>query len=233
MSRLLWIASLMLALISTSAFSRWDVENDVDAMTDRATVVARSTNSEGHRVSIYRRDDGSVWMNFRISDASFDLLSPQVAPMFRVDDRKAHNLGDVKRLQELVPSLPKGYFWEPKWINVRIWDGSNEKGRSSELADLMTGERAVFRYFLSTGGSRDTRFDLAGARDAIAKAAGIEGQLDALGGAEHLASALAAERKACEANAVNEDFAVCAARYERCRIDSSGSMESFRACVKP
>lgn len=230
MKRLLCVAAC--ALTPWYALASWQIENDVDAMSDRVTAVATTTNGDGHSVSIYQRDDGSVWMNFRVSDASFDLLSPKIAPMFRVDGRKAHSLDDVKRLQELVPSFPKGYFWEPKWINVRIWDGwARQKGRSHELIDLMAGERVVFRYYLSTGGAKDTVFDLTGAEEAIAVAAGLRGEIEAMEGAERLTAAVASARKACEANAVNEDYSVCAARYERCMEATAGNIEAFEACA--
>jgi hypothetical protein len=51
------------------------------------------------------------------------------------------------------------------------WHSSEAEGRTKALDELMQGTSVLFRYYLSTGGSKDMTFSLVGARPAIAQSA--------------------------------------------------------------
>lgn len=163
---------LFLLLQIVTAHATWNVETKTDSMTDEKRRTAKILNSAGHSLSIYRHSSGAVWVNFSLSNRSLEQLSPDKPPSFRVDKNEPHDIADDKRIQEMDVGL-QAYAWEPKWINFLIWHGKESEGRSTTLDQLMLGKSILFRYYLFTGGYKETTFNLDGAGPAIARALGI------------------------------------------------------------
>lgn len=146
----------------------WIVDERVDAMTDARKKSAMTFNDDGHGLAIYRLSDGSVWMNFVLDPKSLELLGDRL-PLFRIDKNKPVNIETMRGLQQLSRKLkqPKIYYKaEPRWVNFRIYHGEGPPS-SGTLHQLMTGEQVVFRYYLFTGGHKETQFSLSGAKRAI------------------------------------------------------------------
>jgi phosphoribosylformylglycinamidine (FGAM) synthase-like amidotransferase family enzyme len=78
----------------------------------------------------------------------------------------------MKDAQEMGLGI-HAYEWEPKWVNFLIWHGNENESIAKDLVHLMKGKRVVFRYYLSTGGHKDTSFTLKGSVSAITSAIGI------------------------------------------------------------
>ena len=163
--------AVALALLATlnSAHEGWVVKAERDSMTDKTQMSAVTVNALGHALSIYRRDDGSAWANFRLAARSPDILAPGRAPIYRVDKSEPEDLAGVQSLQARG-LISDQFAWEPKWVNWKLWHGNGGVGPASPLGQLMGGRTVVFRYFLVTGGSRETTFSLAGAGPVISRA---------------------------------------------------------------
>lgn len=186
-------AALLLTLISTifhpAAANGWEVRVSTDAMTDEERRVAVTQNEQGHRLSLYRIDSGAVWMNFAVSDSSLDLISGDRLIDYRVDKSKPVRLGEVAKMRDLGIVLTE---WEPKWVNFQIWHGKEDQGRRG-ITQLFEGDVLTVRYYLATGGYKDTRFSLKGAGPVMADAIGISLEADAA--TEDRANRIAAARR--------------------------------------
>ena len=181
--------ALVLALVGASlsvpqyANAQWQYEENVAVMTDETKRRAVVVNEKGHSFSVYRVSEGEhVWANFSISSDSFDQIDSDKPPMLRVDKHAPLDLQEVKKLGALLDSLEhvKGssYQWEPKWVNFLIWHGDVQQGLAAFLIQVMQGEKLTVRYYLPTGGYKDTVFSLVGSAPVIAQALDIPLEID-------------------------------------------------------
>jgi hypothetical protein len=160
------------------AWADWGTEERIDAMTDEVKKTAIVKNELGHTFSVYRiSPGGEVWGNFALSDGRFDQVDWEKPPIYRVDKEEPTNLERMKKMQEMGLGI-HAYEWEPKWVNFLIWHGKADEGVANDLVQLMEGQKVVFRYYLSTGGYKDTTFTLKGAASAISHAIGISSKID-------------------------------------------------------
>jgi len=98
--------------------------------------------------------------------------------------------------------------------------------------ELMEGEKVVFRYYLSTGGYKDTAFPLSGAAAAISTAVGIDAEIDhsAQRKAEEFKDAYTAESKKCQRDL--STFKRCLERLEVCRTQSEYDVDRSQNCIR-
>lgn len=168
------VPTLLLLGANIAAFgspNAWSVDRHVDSMTDRLVKKAVVRNPEGHELQIYREQEhGRVYGTFRISDDSSDILDPEELPIYRVDKREPERI--VGRAFEESTDIPSARA-KPKWVHFLLWHGEGRTAVAGTLRDLMDGDQVVFRYFLFTGGYKETRFSLEGAKEAIAEALDI------------------------------------------------------------
>jgi hypothetical protein len=167
-------AVAMSAIAHPAAADGWSLRVSTDAMTDKEHRVAVTENAQGHRLSVYRLESGAVWMNFAVSDGSLDLISSDKLIDYRVDKREPVRLQDAAKVRHLGIIMSE---WEPKWVNFQIWHGKENEGRNG-IAQLLEGETFTVRYYLATGGYKDTRFSLVGAAPVMAEAIGISVEPD-------------------------------------------------------
>ena len=218
--------------IQQSAFADWVVTKRIDVMTDETIRTATVTNQMGHRFSIYRISTGGpAWGNFRLSDQVFDQVDWAQPPIYRIDSNDPVNLSRMKTMQEMGLGI-QAYAWEPKWVNFLLWHGKQEEGLAKDLVHLMEGETLVFRYYLSTGGFKDTSFSLKGSGPAIAEAIGIDANVDHVvqEQTEAFKRAVLAEVTQCRENM--RTFKECFARVDACRTRSGGDTGNFRVCMQ-
>jgi len=142
----------------------WRAAQAVDSMSDKTVKMAIANSDRGDRVAIYRANDGSVWMNFSLSDQDPSTLANK-GFLFRIDKHAPHDTESNKGLEKLGIAA---YDWTPRWINTRIWHGKESDGRSSALDELMNGQMLTIRYYKFIGGWGETSFRLTDARQAIA-----------------------------------------------------------------
>jgi hypothetical protein len=171
MKKQLLLAALLAFSLSVNA-QQWRVETRRDSMTDEVKRTATITNQAGYSVSVYRGPGGAAWFNFALPTRSLGQISPKRAPVYRVDRHEPEDLDDLRRTSERSEAL-RLYTWEPGWVNAVIWHGDESEGRGASLEQLMNGKSLAVRYYLFTGGHRETTFPLTGAQSAISKALGI------------------------------------------------------------
>lgn len=174
------LAAAALVIFGT-AEAKWEFHEEIDAMTDENKKSAVVLNDSGHKLSIYRiPETGQVWANFQISSQSTDQLDPELPPKLRIDKNEPIDLANTRTTDEFLRRYEVGaaFDWKPKWVNFLIWHGQYEEGLSKILIQLMTGENAVVRYYLFTGGYKDTRFSLANAATSISQALMIPSIVD-------------------------------------------------------
>jgi hypothetical protein len=211
------------------AAAQWQVKEEKDSMTDAVRRTASVFNSEGHSLTVYRLPNDSVWMNFSLAERTTDQIASDKAPLFRVDKNSPHDLESEKRAQEMKLKMDF-YSWKPKFINFVIWHGKETDGRSTTLNELMTGATVLFRYYLPTGGYKETSFSLTQAGSAIATALGISQEVDLAKEAriQAMKSEVVAALKACVADRKN--FPACNQKLTSCRGEAKDDADLFRAC---
>lgn len=215
--------------VSQTVCAEWRIETRTDSMTDevKSTVVMR--NEAGHSLSFYRLEK-AIWMTFRLSDTSLDVLGDP-APMYRVDKHPPVDANITKQAQRRLGSaIPTLFVQEPKWINFRIWHGEGLIGEG--LRQFLSGQTVVIRYHLFTGGYRETSFSLVGLGAAMKTAFDIDADLDPSAADEErgLRGAFATRLKACFADhRVASDLDACRAKAMAC-VKKSRSGPGFDAC---
>ena len=226
------IAILVGLTIYSATFAYWTLDERIDAMTDEVKKTAVVVNDLGHTFSIYRvSEDGAVWGNFALSDGTFDQVDWGKPPIYRVDQNAPTNLARMKETQEMGLGI-HAYAWEPKWVNFLIWHGKEKEGISNDLVQLMEGQKVVFRYYLSTGGYKDTAFSLNGAASTISAAIGISPEIDhsAQQKNKEFRQALIAESERCRQNM--KTFRSCFTEVDNCKKQANQDIAKFKACLQ-
>jgi len=161
--------------------AEWVKNQKIDSMTDKEEKHAMIVNNEGHSFSIYRvGEGGKVWAQFRLASTSLDQLSVDQLPMYRVDKNEAQDLMELIRVTKLMKRLgtPMTFYTQkPKWINFQIWTGSESVCGPSgkKMAEVLDGSKLVIRYWLFTGGFKETEFDISSGRSVILDAIDSKG----------------------------------------------------------
>lgn len=230
------IRLMMLAFVVATgpAIAGWTLESTKDSMTDRTKKEASVQNEAGHRFTVYRGPNEAAWATFSVATSSGDTIAPRRAPMLRVDSFAPHDLETSRTVTESNVGV-RLYVWEPSFINFLVWHGKASEGRSTLLNELMSGNKVVFRYFLGTGGYKETTFSLDGAGSAIAESLGISLQADpekeaaiqAMRGAQAIA-----HRGCLQQGQRAVDLKVCLDKVDVCRRQANGDVPTFEACLR-
>ncbi|MEW6330216.1 MAG: hypothetical protein AB1560_02015 [Pseudomonadota bacterium] len=168
------IPFFFLVSISASYAAGWVVKTEVDSMTDERTHEAQTVNASGHSLHIYRLGDGSTWITFRLNGKSIEVLGEK-PPMMRVDKKEPFDFQLIKDLVRMNREtfrenpIKVAYRPEPKWVSASVYNGNDLPDRGP-IFDLMNGKKVTVRYYLFTGGYKETGFPLDGAKEAITKA---------------------------------------------------------------
>ena len=224
-------------LIYSTAYADWKVITTTDAITDKVEKSAIVKNELGHSFSIYSIEPGgAVWGNFALSEEVIDQIDSKKPPIYRIDKNEPADLSSAKKRQELQKEIgiimSQTYSWNPKWVNFAIWHGNEDEGIAEKLVEVMEGEKILFRYYLSTGGYKETTFDLKGADKAISEAIGIPAKIDH---AEQkmvieFYKAVNAEIPKCVKNVA--ELTSCTSRITKCKDQANKNIESFKSCME-
>jgi len=157
----------------------WLVSIETDPMTDEETRIVGITNAEGHTFGLIQSfERKSLVINgiFSLSKESPDQLTQKKASIYRIDKYKAFNVNKLKKLQKILPKAMEVTFyrWTPTSELFRVYSSDSKKleeklDDKNTLVQMLTGEKILFRYFLKSGGFKDTEFTLDGANKAILK----------------------------------------------------------------
>jgi hypothetical protein len=181
---------LMFILFSTSAAADWQIEQFEHSATQTQVKSAMVRNDDGFELAIFQTSEGIVWMDFSLSDNSFDVLAQRPLPSFQIDDRKP-----VQMLRgftaTIVPadegieaiivddnesiSTNKDFSVNhiiaerlPERVICPIWQGES-RPHLGTLDALLNGEQVVFQYTLDDKSTGATSFTLRGANQAISQ----------------------------------------------------------------
>lgn len=215
--------------VSQVARAEWRVETRTDSMTDEVESTVATRNVTGHSLSFYRLGK-AIWMNFRLSDGSSDILGSR-APMYRIDRNKPRDLEVDRQLQRVIAGTVDIYAQEPKWINAVVWAGEGIPG--SSIREILDGSELVVRYHLFTGGYKETAFSLNGLKEAMSTAYGIQFDVDpsAVEDDRALRVAFSAKLKGCFSDYRGRpELEACRAEALAC-VKSSKTVAEFDVCV--
>ncbi len=225
------ITALFLAFILPSvALADWSVIKKTDAMTDEVRKIAVIKNDIGHSFSLYRLNPGGpVWGNFRLSEKIIDQVNWRKAPMLRVDKNEPNDISLIKKIHDMGLH---SYEWEPKWVNFRIWHGNEDDGIADSLIELMEGDSVIFRYYLSTGGYKDTSFTLSGASQAISEAISIDKSInkEKQRKIKESANLYSESIDICKENM--DSFIPCYSKVSNCLKSNEGNDKGFKDCLE-
>jgi len=223
----LFFTIVCLCIFNLEAFA-WVIKSKTDAMTDKTRNTAITSNANGHTFSIYRiSDNGAVWGNFALSEKSLDQVDWSKPPVYRIDKNEPFDMDVLKRFSRNDSVI---YEWQPKWVNFRIWHGDKNEGVAEDLRHLMTGKEIVFRYYLFTGGYKDTSFSLKGAGPVISKAIDISQKEDPSENSRAEFKAVTMEAiQSCIKTPMN--FRVCADKVTACSKTANLDVGLFNQCI--
>jgi hypothetical protein len=217
---------LVIAIAPVLARADWVVDVHQDSMTDEIISSAICVNPEGFTLQVYRVKSGAVWATFRLPDTNSDVFSKKM-PIMRVDKLAPDDLGDAATI------MPELIQQEPKWVSWRIFHGEGAPDRGS-LRDLMDGTKVVFRYYLFTGGFKETSFLLANAKTMIASALGVPVVADSNAAAKQAAFIKASEEATSRCMAMSGADATkgCMDEYLKCLEIANGDADKLRECLR-
>lgn len=211
--------------------SGWVIKSRTDAMTDKVKKTAVVSNPAGHSFSIYRiSEDGAVWGNFALSEKSLDQVDWSKPPIYRIDKNEPFDMDVLKKTSEIPGVDLKLYEWKPKWVNFMLWHGKKSDGVADDLRKLMIGKEIVFRYYLFTGGYKDTSFSLKGAGPVISKTIDVSEKEDSSEKSKvHFRSVTSDAYSAC----TNEPLKIieCNNKVMTCSKKANFDVDLFNECM--
>jgi hypothetical protein len=162
-------------LAANAASVPWRVTESKDATADDVRRTAIVSNEGGFTFSVYTVASKTVWANFTIPESDSALLDGQKLIVYQVDDyppqtQDSNRFGEKVMHMHLIDAQPKLVNW--------VIGARGSSGLKQTLRQLQGGQRLIARFYLITGGSRDTEFTLAGAREALAEVAGVPATWD-------------------------------------------------------
>ena len=179
---------LITALVSTSAFADWKIEQFEHSATQTQVKSAMVRNDDGFELAIFQTSEGIVWMDFSLSDNDFDVLAQRPLPSFQIDDRKpvqmlrgftATIVPADEGIEAIVVDDQKNISTEkdfsvnhiiaerlPERVICPIWQGDS-RPHLGTLDALFSGQQIVFNYTLDDDSTGTTNFTLQGANQAL------------------------------------------------------------------
>jgi len=179
---------LLISFSSTHVFADWQIETFEHSATQTIVKSAMVRNDDGFELAIFQTSEGIVWMDFSLSDYSFDVLAQRPLPLFQIDERKPVQLlrgftativPEDEGIEAIVVDDQKSISTDrdfsvnhiiaerlPERVICPIWQGES-RPHLGTLSALVNGKQIKFDYTLSDGTKGKTSFTLQGANQAI------------------------------------------------------------------
>ena len=179
---------LIITLFSTAVAADWKIEQFEHSATQTQVKSAMVRNDDGFELAIFQTSKGIVWMDFSLSDYSFDVLAQRPLPRFQIDDRKPVQMlrgftATIVPADEGIEAIvvnDQGTISThrdfsvnhiiaerlPERVICPIWQG-DARPHLGTLDALVNGNQIKFDYTLSDGTKGKTSFTLQGANQAI------------------------------------------------------------------
>lgn len=178
------VAFCMITLFSSSVFAQWQIETF--SQNEIKSAVVR--NEEGFELAIFKTAEGIVWLDFSLSDNSFDELAQNELPIFQIDDKKpvkmirgftATIVPADEGIEAIVVNENQSISTErdfsfnhiiaerlPERVICPIWQGDS-RPHLGTIDALINGQKIDFKYTLLDDSKGHTSFNLKGAKAAI------------------------------------------------------------------
>ena len=241
-----WLSSLLLAaliplfLASLSAkaqTNRWYVEILTDPISKAPILEARILSRMGFRFHIMKRDDNSLWAEFRMPKHVQKTISLKRLPTYWIDGDDPVNLDSLKELE--VGFKPSLYEIREKSVQFILWAALNKGQVPPPLRSFMLGETLHIRYWTSTGEMELVEIPLKRANEAIAQ------MLDVAPLVRRKESSPKRRSETFETVARHyldfceelrfvgrdTDYGTCRSRFVSCSESPDQSEKSFRECL--
>jgi hypothetical protein len=234
------IALGVLTTLSSGARAQtiqWYVEVLTDPITKAPVLEARILTRKGYRFHFQKRDDNSLWAEFRMPRHVEKNISRKRLPTYWIDGRDPVNLESLKELE--VGFKPTLYNIDEKSVYFIIW-GALKKGIvPPPLRDFMLGDTLHVRYWTETGEMEQADIPLKRANEAIAQMLNVT----PLNRAPEVAEQRRSETFETVARhyldfcdelrfvGSDTDFDICRDRFVTCSEAPDQSEESFRECL--
>ncbi|MBE9533289.1 MAG: hypothetical protein IMF04_04130 [Proteobacteria bacterium] len=182
------IVLILVSFMSSMAFADWQVESFEHSATSTQCQSAMVRNEDGLELAIFKTSKGIIWMDFSLSDYTFDEFSQNQLPSFQIDDQKPVQLirgfvativpadeginavivGDDDEISTdkdfsmdhiVAERLPERVIWP-------IYQGATRPHLNTVEA-LSKGEDIRFNYVLYDGTKGHATFTLKGAKQAL------------------------------------------------------------------
>ena len=179
---------LVISLFSTNALAEWTVETFTHEATSTKTHSAMVRNEAGFELAVFKTDEGYVWLDFSLSDYTFDELAQRPLPLFQIDDFKPVQLlrGFVativpadEGIKAIVVSDDESISTDrdfsvnhiiaerlPERVICPIFQGAS-RPHLNTIEQLSSGKQITFSYTLLDGTKGTTTFILDGAKQAL------------------------------------------------------------------
>ena len=179
---------LIITLFSTAVAADWQIEQFEHSATQTQVKSAMVRNGDGFELAIFQTSEGIVWMDFSLSDYSFDVLAQRPLPRFQIDSRKPVQMlrgftATIVPADEGIEAIvvnDQGTISTNKDFSVNhiiaerlpervicpIWQG-DARPHLGTLDALIKGQQIVFNYTLDDDSTGTTSFTLQGANQTI------------------------------------------------------------------
>jgi len=241
-----WHSGLLLALLvsflvaATPARAQsiqWYIEVLTDPITKAPILEARILSRRGYRFHLMKRDDNSLWAEFRMPRHVEKMISRKRLPTYWIDGNDPVNLEALKELE--VGFKPTLYEISEKGVQFILW-GALKKGQvPPPLRNFMLGETLHVRYWTSTGEMEQAEIPLKRANEAIAQMLNIAPLNRAPEATpqrrnetfETLARHYLDFCEELRFVGSDTDYGTCRNRFVSCSESPDQSEESFKSCL--
>ncbi len=179
---------IFLALFSTTLSADWTVETFTHQATGTQAQSAMVRNEEGYELAVFKTNEGYVWLDFSLSDYSFDELAQRPLPRFQIDEKKPIQMlrGFVativpadEGIEAIIVSDDESISTDkdfsvnhiicerlPERVICPIFQGAS-RPHLGTIEQLSNGHKVVFSFTLLDGSKSETEFTLKGAKQAL------------------------------------------------------------------
>jgi hypothetical protein len=216
------------AFAACSAQAQWRLITETDAMTDRQMKIAFTYVSGFGGVGLYRVQSGEVRMNLRVGLPDSEKFAVEPV-MIRFDKHPAHTLPPPFNAASIT-DYSDGR-WQPRSIEVQVWDGRGAPRSNAFINQLLTSSRALVRFTRSDGSIRDLTINLDGSANVVQQALALERSAQTVGepDTEYKPTAWSTSIKRCREG---PDMQACILKFTACYADYRGNDDLLLACAQ-
>ena len=185
------LLSLTLSFFPLILWADWQLESFEHTANNTVGTSAMVRNEAGFELAIFKSAEGIVWMDFSLSDNSFDELSQNQLPIFQIDQQKPvqmirgfvativpadEGINRIVVSDSETISTDKDFSMNhivaerlPERVICPIFQGAS-RPHLGTLEALSQGKTITFDVVLLDGNKVHTSFSLAGAKEVLEKA---------------------------------------------------------------